>query len=200
MIDAFQRESSMLKDGYDFVEFANPHAWMLVASDLHCQSINLRKNSYKSYITRIKKYELKRWNSTDRAVFLLSGFALENAIKAFLVYENPEWISGGVLNKSLRTHSLLELQSKSNIIPYKKRYLWVLEKFESGIESWARYPCALKFDRSIDFPILGDDLWLGYTRIMKAYGRKMTKILSLYWEGPHGWSGHYKFTGNFFDM
>src|SRR6516162_9077364 len=39
---------------------------------------------------RVQASETKSWDRVDKSIFLLGGFALENAIKAFLVYENPE--------------------------------------------------------------------------------------------------------------
>jgi hypothetical protein len=36
---------------------------------------------------------LQQTRAIDKSVFLLGGFALENAIKAFLAYENPAWIA-----------------------------------------------------------------------------------------------------------
>ena len=51
----------------------------------------------------------------DKSIFLLGGFALENAIKAFLVYENPDWVSGGRLSRNLKTHSLTKLQAKAKL-------------------------------------------------------------------------------------
>jgi hypothetical protein len=75
----------------------------------------------------------------DRSVFLLGGFALENAIKAFLVYENPQWVSNGRLSRNLKSHSLTALQSKSELVPYKKRHVSILKAFEGGLDSWFRY-------------------------------------------------------------
>lgn len=94
-----------------FVEMANPHSWFLVADNLHTQAMELRSSVGRSNLAR-KDYlyntELSR-DATNRSVFLLSGFALENALKAFLVYENPDWISNGTLSRKLRSHSLTKL-------------------------------------------------------------------------------------------
>lgn len=84
-----------------FVEQAQPHSWMLVADNLHDQAKVLRKLRGSSLLTRNSENSSTTWVNTDRAVFLLCGFALENAIKAFLVYENPSWISNGRLSGKL---------------------------------------------------------------------------------------------------
>jgi hypothetical protein len=131
---------------------------------------------------------------------LLGGFALENAIKAFLVYEYPEWISNGKLSKCLRSHSLTALQGQSALVPYKRRYLWVLRQFEDGLESWARYPCALSADASTMEGKLSAKLWDDYLRVMDAYGVRLKKLLSKPWRGPNGFSGRWTFDGDFLTM
>jgi hypothetical protein len=35
---------------------------------------------------------MQQTRGIDKSVFLLGGFALENAVKAFLVYDNPSWM------------------------------------------------------------------------------------------------------------
>ena len=124
---------------------------------------------------------------------------IENAIKAFLVYEHPGWISNGTLSKHLKTHSLTKLSGMSNLVPYKKRSQSILKNFEDGNESWARYPCSLTKDYTKDPLILDHKLWLRYLWLMKAYGKRLINLLSKRWDGPHGFSGHYKISGTFLD-
>lgn len=119
-----------------FVEMANPHSWLLAADNLHLQALLLYSRQGQSALT-LKDFKtgvVKTWDSTNKAVFLLGGFALENVIKSFLVYENPRWISNGKLSKRLRSHSLTKLQKQSSLIPFKNRYLGVLEQFEEGLK------------------------------------------------------------------
>lgn len=128
---------------------------------------------------------------------MLAGFALENALKAFLVYENPTWISNGKLSKHLRTHELPRLQRMAKHIPYRKRYLWVLEAYEVALKSWARYPCGLSADDPPAEARMTDRLWEGYLRLMRAYGRRLVQILRRQWRGPHGFHGSWTFSGDF---
>ena len=125
-----------------FVKLASPHSWLHVADNLHGQALHLYSRQGQSTTTFVdfKNSVRKTWNDTNRSVFLLGGFALENAIKSFLVYENPNWISNGRLSRRLKSHSLTSLQKQSSLIPFKNRYLGVLQKFEEGLESWVRYP------------------------------------------------------------
>ena len=178
---------------------AHPHSWFLVADNLHLQACQLYKNKAKSYLTRIdfSSGDSDSWDSVNRAVFLLGGFALENAIKAFLVYENPSWISNGKLSRQLRSHSLSSLAAKSHHIPYKVHGRWILRAFEEGLESWARYPCSLTNDKSDVEKVLTNRLWSGYTRLTSAYGRKLKKMLSREWVGPHGFKGRFDIDGEY---
>ena len=130
------------------LEWANPHSWLLAADDLHEQALAQYRRRDGSVLMIRKDGETKSSDRVDKSIFLLGGFALENAIKAFLVYENPEWVANGRLSNNLRSHSLTKLQAKSKLIPFKKRYLAVLKGFEAGLELWARYPCALTFERT----------------------------------------------------
>jgi len=139
---------------------------------------------------------LATWDGINKSVYLLGGFALENAIKSFLVYENPHWISNGSLSRRLRSHSLTSLQKQSALIPFKRQHLIVLQEFEDSIESWARYPCALSVADSMDQRIIRPTLWNGYIKLMSAYGKRLQKMLSGAWNGPHGFYGRWTFRGN----
>jgi hypothetical protein len=77
----------------------------------------------------------------------------------------------------------------------------VLQGFEAELESWARYPCALTFDWTKQADSIAPELWVGYRRVMGAYGRKLRDLLSKNgWQGPHGFSGKWRFGGEFLSM
>jgi hypothetical protein len=184
-----------------FVEMSEPHAWLLTADNLHEQAVLLYEQRGRSRLTRTFGDEHPQtWDAVDRSVFLLGGFALENAIKAFLVYEHPEWISNGRLAKPLRSHSLVDLRRQSTTIPYRDRYTWVLRDFEEGLESWARYPCGLTADTTDEQNIVSEPLWRAYLRLMRAYGKRLTRLIGSGWKGPHGWNGRWHITGEFLSM
>jgi len=155
-------------------DFANPHSWLLTADELHEQAVSLNSGRSKSSImTKVDKDNrvLRQTVGIDKTVFLLGGFALENAIKVFLIYENPQWISEGKLASKLRSHNLVKLHGLSAKIPFKKKHLWVLEEFESGLESWFRYPCGLTIADTIEGRDMHPELWDGYMTVMAAYGK-----------------------------
>jgi hypothetical protein len=181
-------------------EHANPHSWLLMADNLHEQATGLyQRRSASSILTKLdaKGAITEQMRGIDKSVFLLGGFALENAIKAFLVYENPSWISNGRLCSKLKSHNLTVLQSQSKLIPYRKNYLHVLEAFESGLDSRFRYPCALTVEDTRDEHRLYEHLWQGYCKVMAAYGNKLMLLLNRGWKGPHGFNGRWTIRGDF---
>lgn len=185
---------------YQFVQGANPHSWLLAADSLHHQATALGSKKHKGLLVQLDEHNqvIGQWEESNKAVFLLGGFALENAIKAFLVYENPSWISNGRLSKNLRSHSLTKLHAQSALVPYKTLHRSALAAFEQGLESWARYPCALSVEESVPEPAMTNAIWGGYLSLMRAYGRRLQRLLSQgYWQGPHGFKGRWTFTGGF---
>jgi hypothetical protein len=179
-------------------EYANPHSWLLTAENLHEQATVLYgTRDRSSIVTRVDANNrfIGQTRGVDKPVLLLCGFALENAIKAFLVYEHPEWVSNGQISTKLKSHSLTKLQERSSLIPYKRKYLWVLRAFESGLESWFRYPCGLTVAETKEGEALHDSYWDGYVRVMHAYGKRLTDLLDKYWSGPHGFGGRWEMRG-----
>lgn len=191
----------MTNDNKRFVEeFANPHSWFMMANELHEQATEIYERRNRSAITtqtNAKGEIVRRTRAIDKSVFLLGGFALENAIKAFLVYENPSWVSNGRLSRSLKSHDLPGLQKLSKQIPYKKRYVHILEAFASGLDSWFRYPCTLTVQATTDEGHLSDHLWDGYSKVMRAYGKKLTTLFDKGWHGPEGFYGRWHYQGEY---
>lgn len=184
-----------------FIDYASPHAWFMAASNLHEQATDLYLRRARSGITIRNDFGSKRSFKSvdiDKSVYLLGGFALENVIKAFLVYEHPEWISGGKLAKQLKSHTLRDLRDRSKLLPSKKALVWVLEEFQSGLDSWFRYPCALTMADTIDERELRVELWEKYQELMKVYGKSIIRLLRKPWKGPHGFAGSYTFNGTWF--
>jgi hypothetical protein len=179
-------------------EMANPHSWLLTADSLHEQALALYARRGHLTLTLVRRgVDPQTWDGVNRSVFLLGGFAVENMIKAFLVYENPHWISNGRLSRNLRSHRLTELQAQSQLIPYKRRYRWVLAQFEEGLESWARYPCGLSIGMTTHQKRMHHEIWTGYCRLMTACGKRLMVLLRKEWHGPHGFRGHWTFQGKF---
>ena len=174
-----------------FATMAQPHSWFLVADNLHEQAVRLKESVESQLIYLEPGARPQRWDGNNRAVFLLAGFALENAIKAFLVYENPSWIANGRLDKKLRSHSLTNLAQRSTLIPYKKRGTPTLLAFEDGLDSWARYPCSLDAARTKPESQMPRFLWGRYLKLMGRYGIQLRRLLERRWKGPYNVSSSY---------
>jgi hypothetical protein len=189
----------MSADHQEFALRAHSHSWLLVADNLHEQAIALySRREHGDLIVLGGAHKARsRISLSNRATFLLCGFALENVLKGFLVFEHPEWVSNGTLSKRLRTHSLTSLASASNLAPRRVRAGPVLREFERGLESWARYPCALTENESEPEQSLTPQVWQHYLVLAKAYGRDLMVLLHRGWEGPHGVNGYFTFTGSY---
>ena len=186
--------------GKAFVAAADPHQWMRSAADLHEQAKALHARRGTSHVTfRAPGQPAVTWDDTNRATFLLGAFALESALKAFLVYESPGWIADGRLADELCSHKLTKLAEKSALIPYRNRDQWILAAFEDGNESWMRYPCGRHADDIALQRPMHDKLWHGYRRVMRGYGRKLERLLAKGWTDPYGQTGNWTLGWDYLD-
>jgi hypothetical protein len=173
-----------------FANTAHPMNWYEAAKLMH-ENAHLLHNTPERYISFSDGVESTTRPICNRSVFLLAAFALENLIKAFLIYENPHYIARGKLSSQLiNGHSLSKLQRKSKQIPSPKRTRHVFETLESGISSWARYPCATSVEREIKESMASPELWEAYNRVFNLYSRKLEHLLSKKWNGPYGVPSH----------
>ncbi|WP_425055404.1 hypothetical protein [Pseudomonas abyssi] len=179
----------------EFENIANPHSWFLISSELHDQAKHL-KQSCTTQITKRSSTDSVSWKSSNRSVILLAGFALENILKAYLIYENPSFVSEGVLSKEIQTHSLSKLARRSQLLPYKERGIKTLTYYEDGLESWARYPCGLNWAKTKEQRLLDERSWTNYLWLMRAYESRFKKLLKRGWKGEHEFDGWYEIDGN----
>ena len=182
-----------------FANMANPHSWLMLADNLFKQAVVLNNRKGSEFITMTDGQGRRmRWDAVDRSMFLLAGFALENAIKAFLVYENPSWVADGKLDWKLRSHRLVKLKNRSKLIPMPIRSETMLSVFEDGLESWSRYPCGLTAELTDHQRWFTPELWASYCDLMRRYGGRLQKLLIKGWKGPHGQFGRWSFIGERF--
>ncbi|HIQ54926.1 MAG TPA: hypothetical protein EYH51_16950 [Pseudomonas pachastrellae] len=179
----------------EFENIANPHSWFLVSSELHEQA-KLLKQVATSKITKRSESDSNSWLSSNRSVILLAGFALENVIKAYLVYENPEFVAEGALSREIQTHRLTKLANRSQLLPYKVRGLKTLTYYEDGLESWARYPCGLNWTKTREQSLLDQRSWDNYLWLMRAYELRFKKLMKVGWKGDHDFAGRFEIEGN----
>jgi len=89
--------------------------------------------------------DLKKSSHHARTYVLLAGLALENALKAIIVTQNPALISSGVLHQSLKNHSLTRLAELIGDLQLTKVERRVLQICQDAIPYWGRYPVPLRF-------------------------------------------------------
>jgi hypothetical protein len=186
-----------LEQSVEFESQANPHSWFLVASELHEQA-KLLKEACPSKIMRHDRatgYSVT-WDTSNRTVILLAGFALENIIKGFLIYEHSGFVRDGFLSKKLQTHKLTKLTKESTILPYKSQSYNTLKYYEDGLESWARYPCGLNWAQTKDQNLLTNKLWKNYLWLIRAYEARFKKLMLKGWKGPHRFEGSFEIAGD----
>ncbi|CAA0082596.1 Uncharacterised protein [Zhongshania aliphaticivorans] len=186
-----------LEQSIEFESQANPHSWFLVASELHEQA-ELLKEECTSKIIRHDRISGSSfsWGTSNRTVILLAGFALENLLKGFLIYEHPSYVKNGFLSKKLQTHKLTKLAKESTYLPYKSQSYNTLKYFEDGLESWARYPCGLNWAQTKDPNLLTKKVWNNYLWLVGVYEARFKKIMLNGWEGPHHFEGSFEITGD----
>jgi hypothetical protein len=176
-----------------FAQAAHPLNWYEVAKLMH-ENAHALHTSPQGYVTYSDGVESITRPTSNRSVFLLAAFALENLIKAFLIYENPKYIENGKLSRQLLNgHSLSKLQKKCRKIPSPKRTLHVFETLEGGINSWARYPCATSVERESKERVVTPEFWEAYNYVFNLYSQRLEKLLAKNWKGPHGVAGHVVF-------
>ncbi|WP_409421300.1 hypothetical protein ABHF91_16380 [Pseudaeromonas sp. ZJS20] len=93
-----------------FAQAAHPLNWYEVAKLMH-ENAHALYDMHQGMVTYNDGVKSITRPTSNRSVFLLAAFALENLIKAFLIYENPSYIEGGKLsNQLLSSHKLSKLQ------------------------------------------------------------------------------------------
>ena len=189
------------KECQEFVKKANPLSWLINASYLHSQVVILKRERDKAIIFFKKDGESKyeSFREADKAIFLLCSFVIENLLKSFLIYENPDLIKNGKLDKKIKTHSLTLLCNKSNLVPYKNKYKGVIKEFEEGNMGWMRYPCGKDIKENVFNKKLSSRLWKGYINMINFYEGSLIKLMRKGWKNPCDGSIFYgNFEGEFF--
>lgn len=170
----------------EFEFHASPPSWYEVAKLLREQAEILYANQNTMLHFTDHQGKTKSRSATNRGVFLLAGFSIENLLKAFIVYEKPNLIANGALGKSLRTHSLSTLWQQSAHVPYKKRFTKTACILEEGLESWARYPCGLTHQTLVNELVMTRSLWSNYNAIFTACSRRLEALLTRGWINHRG--------------
>lgn len=177
----------------EFANAASPLNWYEVAKLMHANA-HVLHNAPQDIIMYSTGTRSKTRRTSNRSVFLLAAFAMENLLKAFLIHQHPEYIEGGRLSKELLNgHSLSKLQAKCRCIPSPMRTRHVFETLEVGVNSWARYPCSTSVERESEERAVTPEFWAEYNRVFELYSKKLEMLLSKKWVGAYGEIGRVEF-------
>lgn len=177
----------------EFAHAAAPINWYEVAKLMH-ENAHILHAAPQGYVVYSDSKGSKKRNTTNRAVFLLAAFALENLLKAFLIHANPNYIEGGQLSrKLLNGHSLSKLQRDCKRVPSPQRSRHVFETLEVGVNSWARYPCSTSAERESQERTVTPEFWAAYNKVFELYSKRLEELLSRRWKGPYGEMSHVAF-------
>jgi len=176
----------MIKQAHkEFATTACPLNWFEVAKLLH-ENAQTLYNSPHGHVIYSNGTVSKKRATINRSVFLLSAIALENLIKAYLVYENPSYTEGGRLSKKLLSHKLSSLQEQCKKAPSPKRTQHVFKTLELGVNSWARYPCSTSIEQETLEGTVTPEFWDAYCKVFDLYSRKLEELLRKKWKGAYG--------------
>lgn len=93
---------------------------------------------------KIKVIESKKVSSISRPYFLLVGFAIENLLKGFIVFDDPSTITSGRV-KRIKSHKITNLVKEISEIRLSETELDLCLKIEEAIPYWGRYPIPLEY-------------------------------------------------------
>jgi hypothetical protein len=171
---------------HQFAEAASSLNWYEVAKLMHENSLVLH-NAPQGRVGYLREGKWVMRRTSNRAVFLLAAFAMENLLKAYLIYENPQYIEGGRLSKKLMNgHNLSRLQQECKKIPQPVRTRFIFEALGVGVNSWARYPCSTSAEKESLERAITPEFWAEYNRVFELYSRRLEALLSKRHKGAYG--------------
>lgn len=137
-----------------FIIDGAPSEWLFYAEELmEAAELLWEKNdgSMESEISgpvikkgKIKVTESRKVSSISRTYFLLIGFAIENLLKGFIVFDDPSTITSGEV-KRIKSHKITILVKKINEIRLSEAEVDICKKIEEAIPYWGRYPIPLDY-------------------------------------------------------
>ncbi len=133
-----------------FVGNAMPDSWLNYAQELEEAAEALWADSGNSM--RIETgtqldgslVAIKKPSAHLRSYILLAGLALENVLKGLIIAGDAKLISSGRLDKTLKSHKLLNLAKRVNL-RFSKNEKHVLQVCQDAIPYWGRYPVPLEY-------------------------------------------------------
>jgi len=133
-----------------FVRDAMPSEWLEYAEELEQAAEILWGDSGNGMVLEAETQLdgstlLKKSSAHARSYILLISLALENALKGLIIAGDAKLISSGRLDKSLKSHKLLDLAQKIDGLALSKDEKRILQICQDAIPYWGRYPIPLEY-------------------------------------------------------
>lgn len=133
-----------------FTRDALPSEWLSYAEDLGQAAETLWADSdnrleLQAETQLDKSLEIIKSIAHSRSYILLASLALENVLKGLLVAGDSKLVSGGYLDKTLKSHKLVELARRINELVLSNDEESILEVCQDAIPYWGRYPIPLEY-------------------------------------------------------
>jgi len=133
-----------------FVRDALPVAWLEYAEELEQASEALWADSGNGIViqaeTQLDGSTLSKKSSVhSRSYILLASLALENVLKGLIIANDAKLINSGRLDKSLKSHKLIDLAERVEGLVFSKNEIYILQTCQDAIPYWGRYPIPLEY-------------------------------------------------------
>ena len=163
-----------LTPNQQFTLSASPPEWHSYADELMDSARILLKEVGNSFVASTDYNGGMRPNrpAVSRTYILLSGFALENALKGMIVAQEPAHISNGALSSKLKTHSLLNLVSIAKGLTLTEAEKTVCHIAQEAIPYWGRYPVPLRSESLKEEQILNGE----YVNLIENLFQRIQKM------------------------
>lgn len=171
-----------------FALSASPTEWHSYADELMDSARILLKEVDNSFVASTNFNGGMKPNrpTVSRPYILLSGFALENALKGLIIAQEPVHVNNGILSNQLKTHSLISLVGLAKGLSLSDTEKDVCKIAQEAIPYWGRYPVPLRSESLKEEQIIDDE----YINLIENLFRRIQKMsYETYKNGWHSQEG-----------
>ncbi|RDV14669.1 hypothetical protein DXT99_13460 [Pontibacter diazotrophicus] len=171
-----------------FTLSASPTEWHSYADELMDSARILLKEVGNSFVASTDYNGGMRPNrpTVSRSYILLSGFALENALKGLLVAQEPTHIINGALSNKIKNHSLLNLVSIAKDLTLTEAEKTICNIAQEAIPYWGRYPVPLRSESLKEEQILNDEFVSVIERLFQRVQKMSYETFKNGWQSSEG--------------
>ena len=171
----------------EFTENASPDNWLHYGDEFRRAALTLWKDKENLWIDfSSEEKEGKERPAISRSFMLVSGFSIENVLKAYLVAINPTLINTGLLGKKLHVHNLVKLSNLCIDLSFDDKEIELMEILSAAIPYWGRYPIPTHYNDIKPEKIVSEEFYDIYKAIYdKIFNAVLDKIKNG-WDAGNG--------------